>query len=249
MFVYPPRMTSLKGCTVVFTGRAWIPRKDLIRGLADRGAESAARVTPGRRFIVLVKAESTRWAHGDVGIKEESLAYLLHSHGEGVMMAEEEFQRLYEDRKPARTLRSIAGQPVSRILRNASSRLTTRDDERQFPEELPKGRVYVQGARKRILVNAYERSTSIRRKCLDEHGLSCSVCTLSFEERYGRLGAGFIHVHHTKPVSKLKEGYRLDPRRDLVPICPNCHAMLHREDPPLTVNALRAILKARRTRR
>ena len=45
---------------------------------------------------------------------------------------------------------------------------------------------------------------------------------------YGELGQGFIHVHHIVPISKIGKEYKIDPINDLVPVCPNCHAMLHR---------------------
>jgi 5-methylcytosine-specific restriction protein A len=62
---------------------------------------------------------------------------------------------------------------------------------------------------------------------------------MSFEEVYGSIGAGFIHVHHRYPIYLRKERYRLDPRRDLVPVCPNCHAMLRSREPPLEIEDLR----------
>ena len=59
-----------------------------------------------------------------------------------------------------------------------------------------------------------------------------------FERRYGPIGKGFIHVHHKKPIA-AREVYRLDPVNDLVPVCPNCHSMLHTYDPPLLVEQLK----------
>ena len=32
---------------------------------------------------------------------------------------------------------------------------------------------------------------------------------------------------------------KLDPINDLIPVCPNCHAMLHRRNPSLMVEELR----------
>lgn len=56
---------------------------------------------------------------------------------------------------------------------------------------------------------------------------------------YGEIGNGFIHVHHLVPLSAIKENYHLDPINDLIPVCPNCHAMLHRQNPPLTPEELK----------
>jgi len=65
---------------------------------------------------------------------------------------------------------------------------------------------------------------------------------MSFEQRYGPIGKGFIHVHHKKPLAS-REVYNLDPVEDLVPVCPNCHAMLHTYDPPLTVDELKKAMQ------
>ncbi|HEX7201932.1 MAG TPA: HNH endonuclease [Arthrobacter sp.] len=80
-----------------------------------------------------------------------------------------------------------------------------------------------------IEVNRYERDPDARRICLAFHGTSCAACGFSFEARYGELGEGFIHVHHTVPPSLLGNGYQLDPVADLVPLCANCHDMAHRD--------------------
>ncbi len=95
-----------------------------------------------------------------------------------------------------------------------------------------------EGALKRVTVNRYERSRVNRAICIAVHGCTCAACGFDFRYHYGDLGDGFIHVHHVTPVSELGDGYRVDPRRDLVPVCANCHAMLHRRNPPLTVKEL-----------
>ena len=70
----------------------------------------------------------------------------------------------------------------------------------------------------------------------------CSICGFDFEKNYGELGKGFIHVHHIVPVSKIGPNYIIDPVKDLIPVCPNCHAMLHRTDPPMDPDVLLKIL-------
>ena len=115
-----------------------------------------------------------------------------------------------------------------------------------FPEELPPSDDYYDGAITKVLVNRYERDPRARLDCARRNGFQCKVCDLKFEDRYGSdIGKGFIHVHHIRQLATLKRQHKVNPGTDLVPVCPNCHAMLHRTTPPLTVEALRARLRPR----
>ena len=91
-------------------------------------------------------------------------------------------------------------------------------------------------------VKIYERSRINRAACIEIHGTSCNICGFSFGELFGELGEGFIHVHHIVPVSKICGNYILNPGTDLIPVCPNCHAMLHRKQAVLLPNELKKIL-------
>jgi 5-methylcytosine-specific restriction protein A len=66
------------------------------------------------------------------------------------------------------------------------------------------------------------------------------------KEIYAELAQHVIHVHHTKPVGSLPENYRIDPIRELVPVCPNCHAVIHAKRKPLSIKKLRSLLSNRR---
>jgi len=70
------------------------------------------------------------------------------------------------------------------------------------------------------------------------------VCSFDFGKQFGPLGEGFIHVHHLRPISSLREEHDVDPITDLRPVCPNCHAMLHRTRPPMSIEALQHHLPA-----
>lgn len=100
-----------------------------------------------------------------------------------------------------------------------------------------------EGAVKRIEVNKYERSSVNRALCISAHGAHCKVCGFDFEDSYGELGRDYIHVHHVVPVSKLGADYQINPVTDLAPVCPNCHAMLHRREPPLDIDELQKLLR------
>jgi len=91
-----------------------------------------------------------------------------------------------------------------------------------FPEELPGDPEGVpEGAKKKVWVNAYERSDKARQRCIKAWGFKCSVCGVSMQDIYGSLTMGFIHVHHLIPISQIKAEYIVDPVNDMRPVCPN----------------------------
>lgn len=88
---------------------------------------------------------------------------------------------------------------------------------------------YFEGARAKRYTNYYERDSRLRVRTISVHGTRCMACGFDFEERYGRHGAGFIEVHHLRPVSKLKRKTKIDPKTDMAVVCSNCHRMIHRK--------------------
>ena len=110
--------------------------------------------------------------------------------------------------------------------------------------DYPEDNDFYEGALMTVEVNKYERSRSARDKCIALKGCRCAVCGIDFGEKYGPAGKGFIHVHHLVPISSIGKEYKLDPERDLVPVCPNCHYMLHRKpDGVYKVEELKQILE------
>jgi hypothetical protein len=109
-----------------------------------------------------------------------------------------------------------------------------------YPDELDKPETLYEGIKKTVIVNSYERNPIARKKCIEHYGAKCAVsnCGFDFEELYGDIGKGFIHVHHLTQLSDIGQGYEVDPIKDLRPVCPNCHAMLHQKNPPYTINEL-----------
>ena len=100
----------------------------------------------------------------------------------------------------------------------------------------------LEGTAKRVVETRYERDPVNRLRCIKFFGARCWVCDFDFSQAYGDLGAGYIVVHHTLPVSKMGPGYRVDPLAEMIPLCPNCHAMVHRVDPPMSPEDLRRLL-------
>lgn len=123
-----------------------------------------------------------------------------------------------------------------------------RPTSRTFPDELPVIDSFVEGAKRQVTVNAYERSDAAREACIKHWGTQCSVCGLVFQDMYGEMGEGFIHVHHLRPMAATRKSYMVDPVKDMRPVCPNCHAMLHQKSPPLSIEQLRKLLRKVRSR-
>ena len=98
-----------------------------------------------------------------------------------------------------------------------------------FPEILDEESEQYEGLKKQITVNKYERSSIARKKCIDYHGLNCFVCNMNFYDTYGEIGKGFIHIHHLNPIHQIGKEYKVNYKKDLAPVCPNCHCMLHRK--------------------
>jgi predicted HNH restriction endonuclease len=109
------------------------------------------------------------------------------------------------------------------------------------PDEVE--RSMTEGAARQVTSNRYERSRVARAGCLAVHGYSCAVCGFNFQQRYGAIGQGYIHVHHLSPMSTARGEREINPVTDLCPVCPNCHAMLHQRNPPYTIDELRAQLR------
>jgi 5-methylcytosine-specific restriction protein A len=116
-----------------------------------------------------------------------------------------------------RKLRSLGFLVVPREITDRTVRL---------PEEVPEN--FPEGLVRQILVDRVERSPEARARCIELHGHRCAACGMDFAEIYGAEFEGLIHVHHLHPVSRAKGHARhVDPRRDLRPVCPNCHAAIH----------------------
>lgn len=101
----------------------------------------------------------------------------------------------------------------------------------------------IEGKQKKTYSTTYERKPELRQQALNIHGYICMVCGFNFLESYGEVGRGFIHIHHIKPLSETGEQI-VDPQTDLMPVCPNCHCMIHRgKDRVLAIEELKQMLK------
>jgi len=115
-----------------------------------------------------------------------------------------------------------------------------------LPEELvpAQAETFIEGAKKQITINAYERNPIARSKCIQIHGTKCVICGFDFGAFYGAEFKGKIHVHHIKPLHLIDETYEVDPEHDLVPVCPNCHMVLHsKQDGIFTIKEVQEMIE------
>ena len=89
----------------------------------------------------------------------------------------------------------------------------------------------------------YERDSKNRKLAIKKNGLNWHACGFNFEQVYGKQGKEFIEVHHIQLLSTLNEAVEINPAADLVPLCANCHRMIHwRKDNVLSIDELKEIL-------
>lgn len=135
---------------------------------------------------------------------------------------------------------TIIPENIAKQLEVIWSRATATSYESPQADEIPT--LHNEGKKNSRHVTTYERNREAREACLRFHGTICQVCGLKYELRYGEIGRGFIHVHHIVPVSEIGKEHKVDPIKDLLPVCPNCHAMLHMRTPPLSVEQLKEMM-------
>ena len=120
-------------------------------------------------------------------------------------------------------------------------------DHADIPEEAETTAGLYEGAVRKIAVNAYERSSAAREKCILHYGCHCAVCGLSLAEKYGVTAQGLIHVHHLRQLADVNAEYRVDPVEDSRPVCPTCHAVIHSRTPPYTIQEVLGMIEETKT--
>ena len=111
-----------------------------------------------------------------------------------------------------------------------------------YPDEI-NDTLFIEGYVSQVTINAIERNPEARKKCIEHYGTICNVCGFDFSVKYGtELGSGFIHVHHLRDISLIGKEYQIDAIKDLRPLCPNCHAMVHRTKPAMHPDKLKEII-------
>lgn len=193
----------------------------------------------GHEYPNLLVNNSLYWFSSGASIHTPTLMRMMSGDHEVYIFTREDsnnvefvFQGLgyvtdYEDTKPAHVVWGLVGNLV--------------DISNDFCIE--KRKRFIEGARIETTVTRFERNPKARKDCLMHYGYGCLVCSMNFEQVYGEIGRNFIHVHHEVEISTIGEEYEIDPINDLKPVCPNCHAMLHKRKPAYSIDELREIAR------
>lgn len=123
---------------------------------------------------------------------------------------------------------------------------TARSTEKHL-EPLKAGKIvetkkFVEGKARLVRLNVHERSRKARSVCLQHYGTNCAICEFSFAS-FDESFANSIHVHHLVPISSRESEYCLDPIEHLIPVCPNCHTVIHLRRPPFSIEEVKRMLK------
>ena len=136
--------------------------------------------------------------------------------------------------KPIIQYREIAEGLIKRLESQVEFR---GPDELYLPSNLQEGKV------RSVPVDIYERNPVARKLCIEYWGAECNVCKFTFSKFYGPVGEGLIHVHHLTPISLTSGTRQVDPKNDLRPVCPNCHAILHKKCPPYSIEDVKNFIE------
>lgn len=103
--------------------------------------------------------------------------------------------------------------------------------------------LFKEGKVVQVFVNRYERNQKARQQCIKHHGDKCYVCDFDFGAVYGDIAKGFIHVHHKTQLAEINEEYNVDPINDLIPVCANCHSVIHLTKPAMAIEEVTRLIK------
>lgn len=134
----------------------------------------------------------------------------------------------------------IPGEPTHFTLSPAD---VMSDDNDEFVSIDMEPSIGTEGKEKTRIQTYFERNPKLRKDAIAYHGTKCAACGFSFSEKYGDLGNNYIEIHHLKPHASIKGIRDIDPKTDLIPVCSNCHRMIHKSNPMLTIDELKKIIK------
>jgi predicted HNH restriction endonuclease len=142
------------------------------------------------------------------------------------------------------------GWSLIRNLRFALDEILTKEGEEicNLPAEIPVSADYSfsDGAVVYVRAAGYERDVKARKRCLELKGSICHGCSVDFKKMYGHDISDIIEVHHNRPLAADKRRMKKNILKDLVPLCPNCHTVVHSFNNVMSLIALQRRTKSSR---
>lgn len=118
------------------------------------------------------------------------------------------------------------------------------EEEGDYNDSFESEATHLEGAKISYFTTKYERKPLLKNQAVKLHGTTCCVCGFNFKAFYGEYAEGFIHIHHLLPVSELGGEKPVNPATDLVPVCANCHSIIHRKkDRTLSIDELKEMIQ------
>jgi predicted HNH restriction endonuclease len=103
---------------------------------------------------------------------------------------------------------------------------------------------FVKERNRTLIIDAKKYWSGLKK---NKEGITCEVCSFNFSKMYGRFGDGYIEAHHMSPISELNADTETK-IQDLIPLCANCHRMIHKQQPWLSVDELKKMVISNSTR-
>ena len=217
-----------------------ISRSEGLNVLTDLGMKNSSANYYVYNYIYLVTGELFTGTINSYATDYYLMKILEDKGNEGLetaLLSLSQHLDYYEDKSKAsvKKRRDIYDKYFELVESNASRPI--------YPDEVDSGKTYSEGKTKQVLINNYERNPIARKKCIEHYGMNCQVCGFNFETKFGVLGKDFIHVHHKIDLATVGKEYSINPITDLIPVCPNCHSMLHKKRPiAYTISELKKII-------
>lgn len=179
----------------------------------------------------------TRYTHqNSAQVIDYFLKAIMHEHGDEILA-----KAVYSVTQHIRHRKLMGLGGMGRIIevRDKYNGLIRVHDQFVFADDVTSSIAHG----KQILVNPYERDKNARIECLRHYGFSCIICSFNFQQAYGEVGKWRMHVHLLIDLSGIATAYELNAIRDLRPVCPNCHSMIHARQPAYTINDVKRMIQ------
>lgn len=138
-----------------------------------------------------------------------------------------------------------------RLLKLIADAYGIESGEQAFVSSVEAHASYSEGQRLRRETYFFSRNSRLVKEVKKKYKYRCVACGFDFYSKYGELGKNYIECHHLNPLSERAEsewsadlGTNID---GVVVLCANCHRMVHRRRPALSLEELISAVQSYQT--